>query len=51
MNNFFAMGGYAAFIWSAYGVSVLALVAMVWQSVAAWRAAKKRLEALEREKP
>ena len=51
MNNFFAMGGYAAFIWPAYGVSVLALVAMVWQSVAAWRAAKKRLEALEREKP
>lgn len=51
MNNFFAMGGYAAFIWPAYGVSVLALVAMVWQSVAAWRAAKKRLETLEREKP
>ena len=51
MNNFLAMGGYAAFIWPAYGISALALVGMVWQSLAAWRAARKRLDALEREKP
>ena len=47
MNGFFDMGGYAAFIWPAYGVSALGLVAMVWQSWAAWRAAKKKLAALE----
>ena len=47
MNGFFAMGGYGAFIWPAYGVSALGLIAMVWHSWAAWRAAKKQLEALE----
>ena len=47
MSNFFAMGGYAAFIWPAYGVSALALAAMVWQSWSAWRAARKKLQALE----
>ena len=51
MTAFLAMGGYGVFIWPAYGVSALALIAMVWQSWAAWRAAKKRLEDLERDRP
>ncbi len=51
MSGFFAMGGYAAFVWPAYGVSALALFGMVWQCWAAWRAAKKRLEALEKDLP
>jgi heme exporter protein D len=51
MTSFFAMGGYAAFIWPAYAVSAVALVGMIWQCVAAWRAAKKRLDDLERERP
>lgn len=49
MSDFLAMGGYGAFIWPAYGVSLLALIAIVWQSWAAWRAAKKKLDALERD--
>ncbi|MEP6829978.1 MAG: heme exporter protein CcmD [Rhizomicrobium sp.] len=49
MNTFLAMGGYGAFIWPAYGVSVLALIGIVWQSWAAWRAAKKKLDALEQD--
>ena len=51
MNQFLAMGGYAAFVWPAYGVSALGLIAMVWQSWAAWRAAKKNLMALEKDRP
>ncbi len=51
MSAFFAMGGYAAFIWPAYGISAVALLATVWQSWTAWRAAKKKLEALERDRP
>lgn len=41
------MGGYAAFIWPAYGISFLGLVAMVWASWAAWRKAKRQLAQLE----
>ena len=51
MTGFFAMGGYAAFIWPAYGISAVALAGMIWQCFAAWRAARKRLDALERERP
>ena len=51
MTSFFAMGGYAAFIWPAYGSSAVALAARIWQCVAAWRAAKRRLDDLERERP
>jgi heme exporter protein D len=50
VSQFFAMGGYAAFIWPAYAVSALGLLGTVWQSWAAWRAAKKRLQALEEDK-
>jgi heme exporter protein D len=34
MNDFWAMGGYAAYVWPAYGLSVAVMVAL---SVAAWR--------------
>jgi heme exporter protein D len=50
MNAFFAMGGYAAFIWPAYGASAIGLLAMVWQCWASWRSAKKKLEALEQDR-
>jgi heme exporter protein D len=48
MSDFFAMGGYAAFVWPAYGVSALGLgsaTALVWL---AYRRAAKRVVALER---
>ena len=41
MNGFFAMGGYAAFVWPAYGVSALLLggaVALTWRAYARARA-------------
>jgi heme exporter protein D len=50
VTQFLAMGGYAAFIWPAYGVSLVGLLVMVWQSWAGWRAAKKKLAALEEDK-
>ena len=30
MNEFFAMGGYANFVWPAYGITALVLVANFW---------------------
>ncbi len=35
MSEYFAMGGYAAYVWPAYGVSALALIAL---AVVSWRA-------------
>jgi heme exporter protein D len=35
MNTFWEMGGYAAFVWPAYGISLIALVTLC---VLSWRA-------------
>ncbi|HSZ12187.1 MAG TPA: heme exporter protein CcmD [Rhizomicrobium sp.] len=51
MTEFLAQGGYAAFVWPAYGVSVVGLfaaVAIVWRSYAN---AKARLAMLETRRP
>jgi heme exporter protein D len=42
VTEFFAMGGYAAYVWSAYGITLLVLV------VSAWAARRRRLDALDR---
>lgn len=51
MSAFFAMGGYAAFVWPAYGVSALGLAAAaIW----CWRdyvRARARLAALAKNTP
>jgi heme exporter protein CcmD len=49
MNHFLAMGGYAQFVWPAYGASVAGLgaaVALVWR---AYARAAARLTVLERD--
>ena len=49
--SFWQMGGYADYIWPAYGVSALGfLVAIVW-TLKAYADAKARLKALEEKKP
>ncbi len=48
MAAFFVMGKYAAFVWPAYGISALGIVASVALSLRAYRRAKTRLAALER---
>ena len=48
MSAFFAMGGYGAYIWPAYGVSVLLLggaIVMTWR---AYTKARAQLAALEK---
>jgi len=44
----FDMGAYSVYIWPAYGISALALIAVTLWTVLAWRRAKARLAALEK---
>jgi heme exporter protein D len=44
MSEFFAMGGYAGYVWSAYGIGAVVLTAIVVLSRRAERAEFARLE-------
>ncbi len=44
----FDMSPYGAFIWPAYGLTVVALGGLTLWTIARWRAAKAKLAALER---
>jgi heme exporter protein D len=44
LTEFFAMGGYAAYVWPAYGFAALVLIALLVQS---WRSARRREAELE----
>lgn len=47
-GNFFDMGGYAAFVWPAYGVSLVVLCALVTGTLIRRRRVLRQLAALER---
>ena len=51
MSEFFAMGGYASFIWPAYGISALVLIGILLQSRAAWHRASREVASLEEGAP
>ena len=44
MTDFLAMGGYAAYVWSAYGFAAIVLIALLVQS---WRSTRRRDAELE----
>jgi heme exporter protein D len=48
MAGFLAMGGYAAFVWPAYGASVIGIAAAVFLTLRAYRNARAKLAALEK---
>ena len=45
--QFFAMGGYAAYVWPAYGVSFVGLVGAVVWTLVSWRKVQAELALLE----
>lgn len=47
MSEFFAMGGYAVWVWSAWGLSAAGLIGLVVFALAERRAASERLRRLE----
>lgn len=51
MSSFFAMGGYAFYVWSSYGAALLILSGIAIFSMARARQASRRLEELKRVAP
>lgn len=47
MNEFLQMGGYAGFVWSAYGVTALVMVAMLVVSLRGLRRQQQAVRLLE----
>jgi heme exporter protein D len=50
LEYFLAMGGYARFVWPAYGVAFAVLLWMLVDSVGSHRKARRELDALERQR-
>jgi heme exporter protein D len=50
MSQFFAMGGYAAFVWPAYGVAAVVLIGLLVQSLRVLRARTAEFAALSGDK-
>lgn len=46
MSDFFAMGGYGAFIWPCYGLTALVMIILVVQSLRSMRTNEKLVETL-----
>jgi heme exporter protein D len=47
MTHFLAMGGYAAFVWPAYGASVVGIGGIVFATVRGYARAKRRLSEID----
>ncbi|MDE2462167.1 MAG: heme exporter protein CcmD [Alphaproteobacteria bacterium] len=45
--TYLEMGGYAAYVWPAYGISLVALVGAVFWTLHAWRKVRRQLAMLE----
>lgn len=47
LENFLAMGGYAAYVWPAIALTLAVLVWLAWSSLSSLRRTQKSLKALE----
>ncbi|MGO2508646.1 heme exporter protein CcmD [Vibrio hibernica] len=44
LSDFFAMGGYAAYVWGAFGITFLSLFVLCWSSLSQHRALFKEIQ-------
>ena len=51
MSDFFAMGGYAAYVWPAYGAAFVVLGGFTLNALLRFRAAARELDALQARRP
>ena len=48
LGKFLAMGGYAQFVWHAYGAAALVLIVLLAWTLGAYRKRQRELDALQR---
>lgn len=48
MSDFWSMGGYAAYVWSVYGLAAVFLIGFLLISIAGLRARRQRLKRFSR---
>jgi heme exporter protein D len=51
LDSFLAMGGYAGYVWPAYGVAAFVLIAMTVQAMGAYRRTQQALETAQASRP
>jgi heme exporter protein D len=51
LSDFISMGGYAAFVWPAYGLTIVVMAGLVAQSLRRYRRNQRALDALQRDRP
>jgi heme exporter protein D len=49
LGTFLAMGGYAQFVWPAYGAALLVLIVLLAWTLAGYRRHQRELDALQRQ--
>ena len=49
LAGFLGMGGYAAYVWPAYGLTVIVLAGLLLWSLGAYRRRQRELDRLQRE--
>lgn len=47
LAQYFQMGGYAAFVWPAYGLGLIGLVGVLWLSLKSWKDAEQEFSGLK----
>ena len=48
MTEYLAMGGYAVYVWTAYGAAVVVLVGLTMATLAGRRSSQRDVDALDR---
>jgi heme exporter protein D len=51
LSSFFAMGGYAGYVWPSYGLAVVVMLGVLIASVRGVRRAESDLDAIQRLRP
>ncbi|MGB0180913.1 MAG: heme exporter protein CcmD [Candidatus Puniceispirillales bacterium] len=51
MTDFFAMGGYAFYVWSSWAIGVVVLIAITWHSLSSVKITRAELNILENPEP